>query len=130
MNNIPMNKPVFKNIGITYHEEDPTSEERFSREEAADSTKEHQHPEDMYHLSSKVELHTSQEAADRAGIRSYVDKPNDPDEWYDDIGYDAPEVYHYHGKEWIHDGHHRIIASRLRGESSIRVHYWQADRYE
>jgi hypothetical protein len=120
-----MDAPVVKKVGIIAHDpkEDDT-EEGMSREHSMYATQEHQHPENMWDMPATEKLHTTQGSLEKSGIRHYIDHPNNPENWKEGEGYDAPEVYSHKGKTWIHEGHHRIIASRLRGEHSIKVHHW------
>ena len=122
-NDIPLTKDVFKRVNVVSHPEQFGEDEELDRQLAADDTRTHQHPHEMHDLPAHQAVHTTQDTVDRAGIRSYIDKPNNPEHWTEE-GYDAPEVYHHQGKMWIYEGHHRIIASRLRGEPSIKVHFW------
>lgn len=125
---IPTDKPVFKNINVISHPELIDSDEDWNRHEDAQETLSYAHPHEMVDLPAHVEVHTTQLSVDRAGIRSYVDRPNDHTRWDDEIGFDAPQVYQHSGKLWVYEGHHRIIASRLRGEPSIKVQMWNAER--
>lgn len=125
---MPTDKSVFKNINVIAHPEQKDTDEDWSRHDAALNTRFHVEPHEMKDLASDVPVHTTQTSVDRAGIRSYVDQPNDHTRWDDDNGYDAPEVYHHEGKLWVYEGHHRIIASRLRGEPSIKAQIWDANR--
>lgn len=122
-NFIDLRKPVFQKINVSSHPETFGEDEDLERQEAADNTREHQYPHEMYDLPHHQTVHTTQDTVDRAGIRSYIDKPNNP-EHYGEDGYDAPEVFHHKGNFWVYEGHHRIIASRLRGEPSTKVHFW------
>lgn len=86
------------------------------------------HPE-HWDLPTTQPVHTSQERFGAQGIRKYMKNPESTSETSEgrDHTEDLPEVYSHGGKIWIYEGHHRILASRLRGDSSIPVHYWQAD---
>jgi hypothetical protein len=125
---MPTNKTAIRGVNIVSHPEQHGSGEEMDRQIDADETMNHSRPEDMWDMPASQELHTSQTHVDRAGVRSYIDRPNDPEHWDENNGYDAPSVYEHQGKLWIHEGHHRIIASRLRGDSSIKVHYWNTRR--
>ena len=122
---LSMGAPIVKNLGIVAHDpkEDDT-EEGFNRTEAMYANKEHHHPGDMWDMPASEELHTTQSVLNKSTIRHFVDNPNNPEEWKDGEGYNAPEVYTHQGKLWVHEGHHRLIASRLRGDSSTKVHHW------
>lgn len=125
---ISTEKPVFKDINVISHPEQVGTDEDWDRLEDAQESQQLFHPHEMTDLPAHVEVHTTQGLVDRAGIRSYIDQPNDHTRWDDEIGYDAPQVYHHKGKLWVYEGHHRIIASRLRGESSLKVQMWDANR--
>jgi hypothetical protein len=80
-----------------------------------------------YRLYRDEPLFTEQEHFGTQGIRHYIDNPTvrTPS-----AGNDKPEVYpDRDGDLWINEGHHRIIASRLRGEPYINVFkhesYWE-----
>lgn len=78
----------------------------------------------VYRLYRDEPLFTYQEHFGTQGIRHYIDRPNDYGE-----GIDKPQIYpDEDGDLWINDGHHRIIASRLRGEPYIDV--YKHDSYE
>jgi hypothetical protein len=71
-------------------------------------------------LDRNVPLFTKQAHFSAEGIRHYVDTPDEL--FVKDTDYPTPVVYTAKdGRTWIHDGHHRIITSRLRGEQSIKV---------
>jgi hypothetical protein len=71
-------------------------------------------------LDRNVPLFTKQSHFSTVGIRHYIDTP-------DVLSYTETDnpipviVTGKDGKVWIHDGHHRIISSRLRGEQSLKV---------
>jgi len=123
-----MGKAAIRNVNVVFHgrdTEEGRQEAEWDRTDAADASRPtSQYPHDMVDIPFDQVLHTSQQAVDAPGLRAYVDKPNNPEEWKDDYGYDAPQVFSHKGKLWIHDGHHRIIASRLRGEQSFKAHFW------
>lgn len=123
-----MAKPAIRNVNVVFHgrdTEEGSQEEQWDRTDAADAARPtSQYPEDMVDIPFHQVLHTSQSSVDSPGLRAYVDRPNNPEEWKDDVGFDAPEVVEHKGRLWIHDGHHRIIASRLRGERSFKAHFW------
>lgn len=80
-----------------------------------------------YRLYRDEPLFTQQSAFRTSGIRHYIDNPNVTTA---NANNDKPEVYpDRNGKIWIKEGHHRIIASRLRGEPYIDVlkheSYWE-----
>jgi len=63
------------------------------------------------------ELWTSQSHLHMPTLRRYasgdITKPQE-EEWGDDIDPDyEPETYHHGGRQWIAEGHHRTVASRL-----------------
>lgn len=120
-----MDASIVKKVGIIAHDpKEDRTDEGMDREHASTSTKEHQNPEDMWSMPASEELHTTQGSLDKSGIRHFIDHPNNPEHWKEGEGYDAPQVYSHQGKTWIYEGHHRIMASRLRGEHSIKVHHW------
>lgn len=72
-------------------------------------------------LDRNVPLFSKQSHFGTQGIRHYIDNP-DVLANRGDTDYPTPVVYTgKDGKMWIHNGHHRIISSRLRGEQSIKV---------
>ena len=78
-------------------------------------------------LDRNTPLYTFQDSFGTRGMRHYVDTPN---ENTPGARSEKPEVYNTEdGKLWIREGHHRIIASRLRGEPYIDVTkhatYWE-----
>jgi hypothetical protein len=71
-------------------------------------------------LDRNTPLFSKQSHFGTQGIRHYIDNPDVLADRYTD--YPTPVVYTgKDGKMWIHNGHHRIISSRLRGEQSIKV---------
>ena len=71
-------------------------------------------------LDRNTPLFSKQSHFGTQGIRHYIDNPDVLADPYTD--YPTPVVYTgKDGKMWIHNGHHRIISSRLRGEQSIKV---------
>ena len=80
-----------------------------------------------YRLHRDEPLFTNQNGFRVSGIKHYLANPNTPTA---NASNDKPEVYpDREGKIWIKEGHHRIIASRLRGEPYIDVlkheSYWE-----
>ena len=65
-------------------------------------------------LYSNAPLVTGQGNADTATIQKYRKTPSS----------DVPMVFTHQGAMWIHDGHHRIVASRLNGDDFILVKHW------
>jgi hypothetical protein len=80
-----------------------------------------------FRLDRDTPLYTSQEHLGTQGIRFYMKHPDQVTRY---AGNDKPEIYpDEDGALWIKEGHHRIIASRLRGEPYIDVlkheSYWE-----
>ena len=80
----------------------------------------------IINLRRDTPLRTFQDTFGTRGIRHYVDNPG---QLTGDAWSEKPQIYNGpDGKLWIREGHHRIIASRLRGEPSIEVQlhntYW------
>jgi len=72
-------------------------------------------------LDRNTPLFSKQSHFGTQGIRHYIDNP-DVLANGGDTDYPTPVVYTgKDGRMWIHNGHHRIISSRLRGEQSIKV---------
>lgn len=75
------------------------------------------------HIPDKEILHTSQDYLHAPTLRKYMTEgapEMDPD--YDDREY-LPEILHTEaGTPWIDEGHHRIVASRLRGDWRTKVY--------
>ena len=72
-------------------------------------------------LPADVPLKSTQTTFDTAGVRHYYDSPN---ERLPETKNSTPMIWRdTAGNHWVHDGHHRIIASRLRGDASIHVKY-------
>jgi hypothetical protein len=74
-------------------------------------------------VSSRETLNTAQDYLDGPTVQQYMSKgapeidPHYPDRKY------LPEVYEtVRGSKWIDEGHHRIVASRLRGDSHTDVY--------
>lgn len=61
-------------------------------------------------------------------VKHYVDNPQSEHVGRDKIDKDyphtPPEVYHWEGKNYMGEGHHRVAAARARGDKSIRVSYY------
>ena len=71
-------------------------------------------------LGRDVVLHTGQDTLSSSTVQKYQNNPGAEN----DTPY--PTVFTYGNKLWVHDGHHRIVASRLRGEPSIAVQHWDS----
>jgi hypothetical protein len=106
---IPMTGRVARMHNITYvpmSEEEKEDEGHYYIPEENDS-----HP---FRLYSNEPLYSSQSHFGTRGVRKYIDTPPGPNH--------KPVIFpDDDGALWIHDGHHRIIASRLRGEPYIDV---------
>ena len=108
---VPMTGRVARMHNITYV---PMSEEEQEDEGHHEYPEFRAHPYRLYHDEP---LYTTQKHFVARGIRKYIDRPQDDP--HDD---DKPHLFSDDsGDLWIHDGHHRIIASRLRGEPYIDV---------
>ncbi len=74
-------------------------------------------------VSRNETLHTAQDYLHGPTIRKYMTEgapEEDPD--YEGRKY-LPEVYQTEmGRKWIDEGHHRIVASRLRGDYGTEVY--------
>jgi hypothetical protein len=76
--------------------------------------------ESMPKFPSLVRLHkdeplvTGQDTASASTISSYRKSSSK----------EPPTVFTHQGQLWVHDGHHRIAASRLNGEDYILVKHW------
>lgn len=74
-------------------------------------------------VSSGETLHTAQSHLHGPTVKEYMTKgapEEDPD--YEDRKY-LPEVYEsLRGRKWIDEGHHRLVASRLRGDFGTEVY--------
>lgn len=122
---LPMTSRVPRMHNVIWHNDNENPEEHEDRIAIAGETMP-SHP-DHWDLPSNVVLHTSQSHFGSGGIRRYMSNPEAPSQGSEgrhEYGEDLPEVYSHGGKYWIYEGHHRIIASRLRGEGSIPVHVW------
>ena len=77
-------------------------------------------------------LHTRQSHLHTPTLRRYMtgDTPaSDPDYSHDpDIGY-HPGVVRDRSKLWVDEGHHRLVASRLRGDYSTTAWVGDTGRY-
>ena len=120
---VPMTGRVARMHNITYvpMSEDETIEhenENFSPPDRSNWT----YPnEKEKQLDRNVPLFSKQSHFGTQGIRHYIDTP-DVLANEGDTDYPTPVVYTAKdGKMWIHNGHHRIISSRLRGEQSLKV---------
>jgi hypothetical protein len=109
-----MKAPVVKTHGIHHRRNSP--EILFDGDVGADTS-----PSNWEQLSSHEPLYTKQTQLYKPAIRQYVDRPNNPEEFKDDYGYDVPQLYRFKDRLWVDEGHHRILASRLRGEASTTV---------
>lgn len=130
-NLLPMTGRVPRMHNITWHDEEEDPDYHEQREEDSWDYMP-AHPE-VVDLPASHPLHTTQTHYGTRGIRRYVDDPNASHiggighvQVIDEEEEELPKVYHHEGADWIADGHHRIMASRLRGEPSIKVHYWDA----
>jgi hypothetical protein len=123
-NFMSLEKPVFSRIGMHVNM-DPETEDEHEWE-----LEQNTRPGKLVDLPSHVTLHTFQRHIDRAGIRGYINNPYKPDE-SDTSGSRTfihdPIVYKLDGAHWIYEGHHRIAASRLKGEPSLKVHMFDLD---
>jgi hypothetical protein len=120
---VPMTGRVARMHNITYvpmTEEETIDHENknFSEPERSNWT----YPnEKEKQLDRNTPLFSKQSHFTTRGIRHYVDNPDVLAE-EGNTDYPTPVVYTGRdGKMWIHNGHHRIISSRLRGEQSIKV---------
>jgi hypothetical protein len=75
-------------------------------------------------ISSIDPLFTDSKFIDKDAINKYLDSPGTESEGSSP---DMPEVYSHGGVNWINDGRHRILASRMRGDKSIKVKYWNGE---
>lgn len=69
-------------------------------------------------------LHTTQKHLDARAVKSYM-QGNEPEfdtEYEDNVPYDPELLVSERGTHWIDEGHHRLVASRLRGDPSRRVY--------
>lgn len=107
-------KDLPSKVGVTF---DPNYE---AWEEAVDKTESAlvmgYKPSEM-ELPSTQRLHTGQDTVDTDTVSKYSSDSSDK----------KPVVVSRRGKMWIHDGHHRIIASRARGDKSITVDHMNLD---
>jgi hypothetical protein len=111
---IPMTGRVARMHNITYI---PMSENEMSAEGHYEYTEEY--PSHPYRLYRTEPLSTTQEHFGTRGIRHYVDNPEEPTP---SASAEKPILFaDDYNDLWIHEGHHRIIASRLRGEPYIDV---------
>jgi len=120
---VPMTGRVARMHNITYV---PMTEEETIEHENENFSPPVREPKWFYpnekekQLDRNTPLFSKQSHFTTRGIRHYVDNP---DVLVDhETDYPTPVVYTAKdGKMWIHNGHHRIISSRLRGEQSIKV---------
>lgn len=121
---LPMNSAIARDHGFVFHKKDAPhiigEVEGYSQ----------QPPEEMFDLPRSAVLHTSQTGFGKWGLSHYAKVGYDHTQWDDDEGYTAPQVYKHKGKLWVAEGHHRILASRLRNESSTPVHFHDHDAYD
>lgn len=68
-------------------------------------------------LSNEQSLHTGQDTVDTDTLSTYSNTKSDK----------KPIVVTHRGKMWIHDGHHRIVSSRARGDKSLTVDHLNLD---
>lgn len=120
---IDLSKHVFRKIGIIAHEGD---EDEFDH----DAENEYMVHRPEYHtiqdIPSTATLNTYQTSVIKSGIKHYIDNPQKLIDT--DSGSELPTVYERDGSYWIYDGHHRIAASRLRGESSFKARVWNNNK--
>jgi len=109
---IPMTGRVARMHNITYV---PLSEEEESEHDymAGEGNLVH------YRLQNHEPLFSQQTHFQTQGVRHFMDTPYDLKNFKEG---DTPVVYPDNdGALWINDGHHRIIASRLKGDPYIDV---------
>jgi hypothetical protein len=75
-------------------------------------------------FSSIEPLFTDSKFIDEDAIKKYSSTPGAQSEG---SSADLPEVYSHGGVNWINDGRHRILASRMRGDKSIKVKFWNGE---
>ena len=119
---VPMTGRVARMHNITYvpmTEEETIDHENKNFSEPDRSTYTYPNEKEKQ-LDRNTPLFSKQSHFGTQGIRHYIDNP---DVLVDhETDYPTPVVYTgKDGKMWIHNGHHRIISSRLRGEQSIKV---------
>lgn len=115
---LDMGHPLIRNLGIHVLPESQAPE----WDPSFNTSHIHQlNPNEMSRLSSYQRLFTTQSSLHIPTLEHFLQNPNDPTRWIEAEGYDAPHIYTFKGDTWIHEGHHRIAASRLRGESSTQV---------
>jgi hypothetical protein len=119
---IPMTGRVARMHNITYV---PMSDEEVMNHEDENFSEPVRKPKWYYpnekekQLDRNTPLFSKQSHFGTQGIRHYIDNP---DVLAQETDYPTPVVYTgKDGRMWIHNGHHRIISSRLRGEQSIKV---------
>jgi hypothetical protein len=118
---LPMDSAIAKKHGFVFHKEDAPH----IIGEVEGYT--YQQPHEMTTLSTDVPLHTSQTSFGKWGLAHYAKTGYDPEEWSDDDGHNAPQVYQYQGKIWVAEGHHRLLADRLTGKESHTVQFTNYD---
>lgn len=73
-------------------------------------------------------LHTGQERMYPERVQHYVDNPTSEhvgrDKMDKDYPHSPPEVYHWEGKNYLGEGHHRVAAAIRRGDKSVKVAYY------
>jgi hypothetical protein len=110
---VPMTGRVARMHNVTYVK--PKGSEKFYHDICISETQ-----YEPMRLDRNTPLFTFQDSFGTRGIRHYVDNPNQPTS---EAFAETPQVYNTEdGRLWISEGHHRIIASRLRGEPYIDVH--------
>ena len=108
---VPMTGRVARMHNITWS---PMSEDEQIDEGHEEYPEFKAHP---YRLYSDEPLNTTQNHFSAKGVRYYFDKNTNIDR-----NGEKPRIFaDDDGELWIHDGHHRIIASRLKGEPYIDV---------
>lgn len=69
-------------------------------------------------LRLDTELHTGQRSIWPSRVQEYVTHPGKAS----DTGRYSPiEIYHHNGQVWAGEGHHRLVAAKIRGNKTIRV---------
>lgn len=113
---IPMTSRVARMHNITYV---PMSVDEQEEEGHYLYSDEDEYPAHPYRLYRDEPLYTTQEHFGTRGVRHYVDNP---ESLTTSASADKPHIFSDDdGAFWINEGHHRIIASRLRGEPYIDV---------